>query len=314
MQRPPHAPGFGWTGGRAGSPLRFGSGQFISGPPTFGPEEGRAFACPFSAPRHAGSAGPRPPTVWRYSMTHLPRSAVIDSLCPRDRSNLIDRAVPRSLVAGERLYLAGQYVDRIHLVCSGVIKMTAADLEGRETILCLGLPGDVIGDIAALEDQTQPLDAVAIMRTSVLGCDATLFTHLLESNPAAGVELARALAQRTRWIIDIALERTGSERAARLAGRLLDLADLVGHARNGAVELAVPLPQADLGGLAGMCRESANRTLQEFKKEGVVDYRGRKLRILRPDVLERIRCDGTRASRPRLIPGNFAQFPQGAPI
>jgi len=229
-------------------------------------------------------------------MTHLPRSAVIDSLCPRDRSNLIDRAVPRSLVARERLYLAGQLVDRVHLVCSGVIKMTAADSEGRETILCLGLPGDVIGDIAALGDQTQPLDAVAVMRTSVLGCDATLFTHLLESNPAAGVELARALAQRTRWIIDIALERTGSERAVRLAARLLDLADLVGHARNGAVELAVPLPQADLGGLAGMCRESANRTLQEFKKEGVVDYRGRKLRILRPDVLERIRCNG-RGSR-----------------
>lgn len=229
-------------------------------------------------------------------MMHLPRSAVIDSLCPRDRSHLIDRAVPRSLVAGERLYLAGQRVDRVHLVCSGVIKMTARDPEGRETILCLGLPGDVIGDIAALSGQAQPLDAVAVMRTSVLGCDATLFAQLLESNPAAGVELARALAQRTRWIIDIALERTVSERAARLAGRLLDLANLVGRVRNGAVELEVPLPQADLGGLAGMCRESANRTLKAFKKEGVVDYRGRKLRILRPDVLERIRCDG-RGSR-----------------
>ena len=225
-------------------------------------------------------------------MSQLPRSAVIDALCARDRSRLIDRAVPRSLVAGERLYLAGQWVDRVHLVCSGVIKMTARDAEGRETILCLGLPGDVIGDIAALGGLAQPLDAVAVMRTAVMGFDADLFAQLLDSNPAAGVELARALAQRTRWIIDTALERTSSELAARLAGRLLDLADLVGRVRNGAVELEVPLPQADLGGLAGMCRESANRTLKTFKKEGVVDYRGRKLRILRPDALERIRCNG----------------------
>jgi CRP/FNR family cyclic AMP-dependent transcriptional regulator len=225
-------------------------------------------------------------------MTHLPRSAVIDALCPRDRSRLIDRAVPRFLVAGERLYLAGHRVDRVHLVCSGVIKMTAGDAEGRETILCLGLTGDVIGDIAALSGVAQPLDAVAVIRTAVLGFDADLFAQLLGSNPAAGLELARALAQRSRWIIDTALERTGSELPARLAGRLLDLADLVGRMRNGAVELEVPLPQADLGGLAGMCRESANRTLKAFKKEGAVDYRGRRLRILRPDVLERIRCNG----------------------
>lgn len=228
-------------------------------------------------------------------MSNLPVSAVLDALCPRDRSRLLDRAVPKGLMAGERLYLAGQSGDRVHLVCSGVIKMTARDAEGRETILCLGLAGDVIGDVAALDRQPQPLDAVAVVRTTVLGFDAGLFAHLLESNPAAGVELARALAQRTRWIVDTALERTSGELPARLAGRLLDLANLIGCVRNGAVEIEVPLPQADLGGLAGMCRESANRTLKAFKQEGVVDYRGRKLRILRPDALERIRCAG----RPR---------------
>jgi len=225
-------------------------------------------------------------------MTDPPVSAVIDALCPADRSRLLDRAVPRTLVAGERLYLAGHYLDRVHLVCSGVIKMTSRDTEGRETILCLGLSGDVIGDVAALDGQAQPLDAVAVMRTAVLGFDAIFFARLLESNPTAGLELARALARRTRWIIDTALERTGSELAARLAGRLLDLADLVGRERDGAVELEVALPQADLGGLAGMCRESANRTLKSFQRQGMVAYRGRKLRILRPDALERIRCGG----------------------
>jgi CRP/FNR family cyclic AMP-dependent transcriptional regulator len=225
-------------------------------------------------------------------MSQPPPSAVLDAFCPRDRNRLIERGVLRRLVGGERLYLAGELVRRVHLVCSGVLKMTARDREGRETILGLGLAGDLIGEVAALDGRPQPLDAVALMRTTVLGFDADLFARLLENNPAAGIELARALAQRTRWIIDTALERTGAELAARLAGRLLDLADLVGCVRNGAVELEVALPQADLAGLAGMCRESANRTIQEFKKEGVVAYRGRRLRILRPDALERIRCTG----------------------
>jgi CRP/FNR family cyclic AMP-dependent transcriptional regulator len=219
-------------------------------------------------------------------------SPILDALRPRDRAHLLDRAVHRRLVAGERLYLAGDRGRRAHLVCSGVVKMTAHDTEGRETILCLGLPGDIIGDVAALDGYPQPLDAVAAMRTTALGFDADLFVAILETNPSACLELARALVQRVRWITDTALERTSSEVPARLAGRLLDLADLIGRVNNGAVELDVPLAQADLGRLAGMCRESANRALKSFKEAGVVDYRGRRLRILRPDALERIRCEG----------------------
>ncbi len=225
-------------------------------------------------------------------MSHPPTSAVLDALSPRDRVRLLDRAVMRRLVAGERLYLSGDRVRRAHLVCAGVVKMTAHDTEGRETILCLGLAGDVIGDIAALDGYPQPLDAVAATRTTLLGFDADLFVTVLSGNPAACLELAGALARRTRWIVDTALERTGSEVPARLAGRLLDLADLVGSVRNGALELEVTLPQADLARLAGMCRESANRTLKVFKDAGIVDYHQRRLRILRPDALERIRCEG----------------------
>lgn len=229
-------------------------------------------------------------------MSHPPTSAVVDALCARDRARLFDRAVTRCLVAGERLYLSGDRVRRAHLVCAGVIKMTAHDAEGRETILCLGLAGDVIGDVAALDGYPQPLDAVAATRTTVLGFDADLFVEVLAGNPGACLELAGALARRTRWIVDTALERTSSEVPARLAGRLLDLADLVGNVRDGALELEVALPQADLARLAGMSRESANRTLRIFKEAGVVAYHQRRLRILRPDALERIRCEGRRAS------------------
>ena len=225
---------------------------------------------------------------------NLPASAVLDNLCPRDRALLLDRAVFRRLVAGERLYLSGDRTGRAHLVCSGVVKLTAQDAEGRETILGLGLAGEVIGDVAALDGHAQPLDAVAALRTGVLGFDAQLFVHVLAANPAACLEQARVLARRTRWITDTALERTSSEVPARLAGRLLDLARLVGRVRNGAVELELPLAQGDLGRLAGMCRESANRALRTFREAGVVDYRGRQLRILRPDALERIRCEGAR--------------------
>lgn len=225
-------------------------------------------------------------------------SPVLDRLCEPDRMRLIDRAVPRHLGPGERLYLAGDRARRAHLITSGLIKLVARDGEGKETILCLALTGEITGDTAAVDGLPQPLDAVAATHTDVLGFDADLFIEVLSRNPAAAMQLSLTMAERMRWICETALERTSSEVPARLAGRLLDLADILGHVTDGAVELELPLGQGDLGGLAGMCRESACKTLRRFKAEGLLDYRGRRLRILRPDVLHRIKCSGRRTPWP----------------
>ena len=219
---------------------------------------------------------------------------VVDALPERDRTLLLDRAVPRRLTKRQVLYLAGDRERRVHIVLDGILKLVARDGSGSETLLGLATVGDLVGEVAAIDGLQQPLDAVAATPCEVVGLDADLFLDVVSRNADAALEMARALAMRTRWVCDTALERTASEVPARLAGRLLDLADMLGRVEAGALELEMPLAQADLGSLAGMCRESACKTLRTFKARGVVEYRGRKLRILRPDVLEKIRC-GARA-------------------
>ncbi len=205
---------------------------------------------------------------------------------------LMDRAVPRRLETGDILFLAGEEAARVYVLASGILKFTARDGEGRETILGLAVDGDLVGEVAALDDLPQPLDAIAATPCKLLGFEAELLTKLVAQSPRAAMELATSLARRTRWLAEAARERTSEEVPARLAGRLLDLAELLGRVRGEAIEIEMPLAQRDLGRLAGMCRESACKTLRDFKSKGVVDYRGRRLRILRPALLETIRCEG----------------------
>jgi CRP/FNR family transcriptional regulator, cyclic AMP receptor protein len=222
---------------------------------------------------------------------------VIDSLSSSGRERLLDRAVARRLSPGEILYLAGEHERRVHVVVRGVVKMTARDQQGAETILCLAVLGGFCWDVAAVDELPQPLDAAAATSVTVVGLDADLFVEIVFASPRASLELSRALAARTRWICGTALERTTGEVPARLAGRLLDLADLMGRVRGTSIEIDLPLAQRDLGRLAGMCRESTCKTLRRFKSQGMLDYEGKRLRILRPDALERIRCAG-RVARP----------------
>ena len=217
---------------------------------------------------------------------------VLAAIHERDRQALLDRAVPRRLSQGDRLYLAGDRARRVHLVRSGIMKLVARGVEGAETILCLAVPGEPLGEVAAVDELPQPLDAVAATPAHLLGVDADHFVEAVFRSPAAARELAVLTARRQRWLCDTAVERSSAEVPARLAGRLLDLADLLGRVEDGAIAVDMPVSQSDLGRLSGMCRESACKTLRRFKRMGLVDYRGRRMRILQPAGLERIRCGG----------------------
>jgi CRP/FNR family cyclic AMP-dependent transcriptional regulator len=223
-------------------------------------------------------------------MTAHPR--LLDSLSARDRDVVLARAVRRTLRRGEHLYLAGQRTSRAHVVEGGLLKLVGRNGDGRTSVLCLARPGELVGDLAALHGRPQPLDAVAATRCEVLGLDADALLAALRAAPGAALAAAATMAERLRWVSTAALERSTSPVPARLAGRLLDLGELLGTPAGGAIEVDLPLGQDDLGRLAGMCRESACKTLSAFRRRGLLEYRGRRLRILRPDALERIRCTG----------------------
>lgn len=217
-------------------------------------------------------------------------STLVDQLPQRDRQRLLDRSVERCLERGEILHLAGDRADRVHVVIEGVIKLSLRDSEGDETILGLAPVGSVVGDIGAIDGRPQPLDAVAATSCVVLGIDASLFLEAVFADPRTALELCRGQSARTRWMIETALERTSGEITARLAGRLLDLGTMLGTQKDDTITLDLPLGQRDLGKLAGMCRESTCKTLRRMKADGLVDYSGRRIRILRPDSLRMMRC------------------------
>ena len=235
----------------------------------------------------------RSSTYRRCATPPIVTCPILEALDEREACRLIERGVIRDLARNDFLHLEGEPTDeRIHVVLDGVMKLSARDAEGRETILGLALEGDLVGDVAALGKGTHPYDAVAAVPTSLLGVDADVMLGAVFANPGASRVLASTLAERNGRVARAAAERSTSEVPARLAARLLDLADLLGRMKGESIELELPFAQEELGRLAGMCRESACKTLRRFRSQGILDYRGKRLRILRPDSLERIRCAG----------------------
>ncbi|MFN2594615.1 MAG: Crp/Fnr family transcriptional regulator [Actinomycetota bacterium] len=218
---------------------------------------------------------------------------ILEALDEEHSNLLIERGIVRDLERNDFLHLEGEETDdRIHIVLEGVIKLSARDADGRETILGLALEGDLVGEIAALGSGIHPYDAVAATPTSLLGVDAQELLQAVLNSPGAARALACCLAERNSRIAQAAAERSTAEVPARLASRLLELAELLGRMHGDSIEVELPFAQEELGRLAGMCRESACKTLRKFRSQGILDYSGKRLRIFRPDSLERIKCAG----------------------
>ena len=205
------------------------------------------------------------------------------------KGELFEHARPMTLGAGDRLCVAGERDLGVYLVRSGMLKLIGNSASGRESIICLAFPGEIVGEVAAFDGRPQPLDVVAATRSELLPISAQALVRALLEVPGAALAAGALMARRTRWMCDTAVERNIRYAPARLAGRLLGLAQHCGAGIGEPIDIRLPLAQSDIGKLAGMCRESACRALKSFQEAGAIDYRRSQLNILDPKVLEQFR-------------------------
>ncbi|MFN2525257.1 MAG: Crp/Fnr family transcriptional regulator [Actinomycetota bacterium] len=219
-------------------------------------------------------------------------SRLLAALSERARTELLHSAVSRRLRRGSILFLAGEESNRLYVMKSGVVKLSHRRIDGRELMLGLAVPGDLVGEIEAFESRPHELDAIAGCPGEALGLDATCFRRAVTTEPAALRTLVSILGRRCRALSAMLQERNATVVQARLAGKLLHMALLLGREDCGALEFELPLRQADIASFAGTSRESVSKILKRFERDGLLQCRGHKLRIVHPEALERIRCAG----------------------
>jgi CRP/FNR family cyclic AMP-dependent transcriptional regulator len=172
------------------------------------------------------------------------------------------------LSAGEMLFQKGDPGDALFAVRRGQIRIeTGTSDGGRLTLNFLG-PGDLFGEVAVLDGQSRTADAAAGEPTELFVLRREDFIGHLEREPRVAVKLIMLLCQRIRWMSERMDESVQQPLPVRLARRLCALASDFGS--------EVHISQEQLGVFVGAARESVNRQLQLWRKDGILDLqRGR---------------------------------------
>ncbi len=199
----------------------------------------------------------------------LRSSALFAGLPPSRLDGLLERAEVAVLARGQRLWSAGERLDRLALVLSGQVKSVRRQA-GRDTILDIALQGDVLGDLAFALGEPVTTSAVCLVRARVLLLEGERVRESFQLNPhALGSALLSVARRAERLQRQVELLSAGSV-TQRLAATLVGLAARAGAPFPGGVLVPLRLRRSELASLAATRPESVSRHLAEWQRRGLL--------------------------------------------
>ncbi|GAA2739915.1 MULTISPECIES: Crp/Fnr family transcriptional regulator [Kitasatospora] len=204
------------------------------------------------------------------------------------RHELRSLGLPQSVGADTVVLHEGEPSTHVLLVLDGWLRVTASSANGHEGLLALRGPGDVVGELAAIDGQTRSARVSTMSSARLLAVRSADFRAFLERTPGAALALVAVLADRLRIADRKRLEAAAHTVPERLARLLLDLVEQHGTEQTDGIAIAIGLSQRELAGSVGASREAVARVLKELRDRGVVTTDRRRVVVRRPEVLRRI--------------------------
>lgn len=207
-------------------------------------------------------------------------ASLFNGLDDESTSALVKIMKPRSLRRGTALFHEGDPGDELYIVSTGKLKIGRESPDGRENLLSVVGPGEIIGELTLFDPGARSTTATAVSQTELLSLKHEDLMTWLRERPQAAMNLLRSLAQRLRRTNDIVGDLVFSDVPGRVAKSLLDLADRFGKQAPDGTLVAHDLTQEELAQLVGASRETVNKALADFAARGWIRLEPRSVTLL----------------------------------
>jgi CRP-like cAMP-binding protein len=201
---------------------------------------------------------------------------------------LCEHGVLRHYRRGEVLFTEGDVAERLFVLQQGWVLIRSSAADGHDVVLGLRGPGEVLGELSALDGKPRSATAVAADDASVVVTPVHVLRETLEADPEAARELLIVIAERLREADRRRLEYTTQDTLARVATRLLELTERFGEPVAGGLRSELPLVQDDLARWCGASRESTVKALRTLRRLGVVSTGRRTVTVHDEPSLRRV--------------------------
>jgi CRP-like cAMP-binding protein len=183
--------------------------------------------------------------------------SVITDLPPNELAILTANMTTQVYNKGEIIFREGAYATGIFFIRDGKAKKYKADKEGKEQIIYVANTGEIMGYHALLAEELYPDSAAALEESQIAFIPKEDFLEVLEKSKVLPQRLLKTLSHEFFVMREKYKEN---------------------FTQGMAVE--INMSREDLASLVGTTRENILRILKDFKEEGILETKGRKIIII----------------------------------
>jgi len=192
---------------------------------------------------------------------------LLQAFTESERRGVIKAARRRRFARNEVVFHEGDPGDTLHLMGRGHVAVrVTTPLGDCATVAVLG-PGACFGELSVVSPAPRSATIYALDAVETLSLHRDQIDDLRRLHPTLDRALLIAAVAEVRRLTDRLLEALYVPVDKRIPRRLLELAESYGG--DGA-EVAIPLTQDDIAGLAGATRPTVNKVLRSFEDAGLV--------------------------------------------
>ena len=171
----------------------------------------------------------------------------------------------RTLSVDDFLFHEGDPGTTLFLVESGQVEAVTSSQDGRELVFSTMGPDSILGELTIIAGLSRSAGIRAVEASVVIGIGRDTFLAHANRRPAIGLALAELCARRARelsqWVSTAAFTTVG----ARLSGALMTLPPASSDD-----DVVLHITQQALGDRLGVTRETVNKWLRSWEREGIV--------------------------------------------
>ena len=179
---------------------------------------------------------------------------------------------------GQVIFTEGSSLNGVFCVKSGKCKLSKLNSNGKEQIVKFMKDGDMLGYRSVIADEPVTLTVTALDDMQACFIPKAEIIKSLEANPKFTMDMMKTACSDLRdanMTISNMAQKTVKQ---RLADTLLFLHDTFETNDDGYI--AIALSREEISSIVGTATESAIRLLSEFKKEGLINLKGKNIQIL----------------------------------
>jgi len=200
----------------------------------------------------------------------LHHAAWLEASNSATRSQFLREGSLRLLADREEISRRGDTISTLCLVIDGSLEVSITSIDGHRHIMSYLEAGQIMNLIPLLDDQLAIHDARAHNACAVLLVPKASFTAAVERDPGLSRALLRLLCLRSRVSYDRLADAALLSLRARCARALLSMVPPFGERRAGGIAITLKLSQNEFADMVGASRQSVNRELKLFVKEGII--------------------------------------------